>query len=129
MDLAANDNEISWKKWAVVKRQNPKTGKEMNKREQVNVHDPVPDLVREFVAEIKTLSVHLFQAHWQITLFAELTKKIPDGRAAITIDFAENYTCISQNEVQVAHWANMIKFKFWDDSKILFTWEWGLCKK
>lgn len=74
MDLAANDNEISWKKMAVVKRQNPKTGKEMNKREQINVHDPVPYLVREFVAEIKTLSVHLFQAHWQITQFAELTK-------------------------------------------------------
>lgn len=49
MDLAANDNEISWKKWAVVKRQNPKTGKEMNKREQINVHVPVPDLVRELL--------------------------------------------------------------------------------
>ena len=49
--------------------------------------------------------MHLFQAHWQITHFAELTKKIPDGRAAITIDFAEKKTCISQNEVQWAYWA------------------------
>ena len=72
---------------------------------QITLHGPVPHLVREFVAEIKTLSVHLFQANWQITQFAELTKKIPAGRAAITIDFAENYTCISQNEVQGAHWA------------------------
>ena len=102
MDLSAN--EISWKKWTLLKRQNPTTGKEINRREQITVHGPVPDLVREFRAEIKTLSVHLFQAHWQINQFADLTKKIPDG-SSITIDFAENYTCISQNEVQGAHWA------------------------
>lgn len=101
--VVLSENEagnISWKKWSMVKRTNPKNNKEMSRRELISVNGLVTDLIEEFCKELEFFSIHLFEAEWQISQFAELKTKLPQNILMLTVDFAENYTCFSQNEVQ-----------------------------
>ena len=101
----ANDQVVKWNKWAIVKTVNPKTGKDINKRQEIEVSGSPTDLVSELLTEVEFLSRHLFEAQWQQVQFGILNKSLPDKTVSLTIDFAENYTCFSQNEIQGAHWA------------------------
>lgn len=84
---------------------NKRTGKVIKKKELTTFKENTSVLVEEFITELLFLSKHLFEANWQITQFGYLTKNIPLNTVAMAIDFAENYSCTSQNEVQSAHWS------------------------
>ena len=94
---------VKWNAWGVVKSVNPKTGKEITKRQEVVKSGPPSELVATFIVELESLSVHLFEAWWQQEQFSELGKNFPEKAVVLTIDFAENYTCFCQNEIQGAH--------------------------
>ena len=95
---------VKWNAWGVVKSVNPKTEKEITKRQEVVKSGPPSELVATLIVELESLSVHLFEAWWQQEQFSELGKNFPEKAVVLTIDFAENYTCFSQNEIQGAHW-------------------------
>ena len=99
------DVEVEWSIWDNVDTRNPKTGKAMTKRQVVLRKGTPQILVAELVEEVVFLSGHLFVAHWQQHQFAQLNKNVPLDCVVITADFAENYTCFQQNEIQGAHWA------------------------
>ncbi|MEW8341728.1 MAG: hypothetical protein AB2708_17930, partial [Candidatus Thiodiazotropha taylori] len=97
--------EIKWNKWETVKSLNPKTHKEISKRQEVEKSGSPSDLVNELLIELEFLSLHLFEAQWKQQQFASLNKSLPENSVSITIDFAENYTCFCLNEIQGAHWS------------------------
>lgn len=100
-----SEDEIEWSSWDVVKTNNPKTGKEISKRQLVKRQGQPSLLLAQLIKEVDFLSGHLFVAHWQQTQFRQLSKSFPPKSVVITADFAENYSCFAQNEIQGAHWA------------------------
>lgn len=64
----------------------------------------VADLIEELVVEVLFLAQHLFRADWQHRQFKASKEKLKHGTVCMVLDFAENYTCTFQNEVQAAHW-------------------------
>lgn len=63
-------------------------------------------MVIELVEELVTAAKHLFQAKWQHRQFSTLLNNLPLGWVVLNMDFAENYVCVSQNEIQSAHWGH-----------------------
>ena len=63
------------------------------------------ELVDELVKELEFLSQHIFRANWQQNAFDEVRRSpLKDGTVLTVNDFAENYSCFYQEEVQSAHW-------------------------
>ena len=44
------------------------------------------------------------RADWQYQQFQLWRQNIPQGRVIMVVDFAENFTCTYQDEIQAAHW-------------------------
>ena len=63
-------------------------------------------LCQELKVEVQFLGEHLFRANWQQSQFHKMRNRTPFPKAAVmmVMDFAENYTCQYQGEVQAAHW-------------------------
>ncbi|WAR17866.1 hypothetical protein MAR_032460 [Mya arenaria] len=72
----------------------------VKKKESLN------SLVTQLADHLDTLAKHLFVARWQQKQFSNLITKVPPGWVVLNLDFAENYACISQMEIQSAHWAH-----------------------
>ena len=65
----------------------------------------VADLTKELREEVTFLAGHLYRADWQYAQFEEFRKSpFPDNTVMMVFDFAENFSCTFQDEVQAAHW-------------------------
>ena len=64
------------------------------------------DLLAELKEELVFLAGHLFRARWQHRQFELMTQHIPRSQSTVgmVLDFAENFTCLNQDEVQSARW-------------------------
>ena len=100
-----DQSEVEWNRWQTVITVNPKTQKNISKRQEVKKSGTREELIDELMEELKFLSIHLFQAQWQQQQFATLNNNIPEKTVSITMDYAENYSCFYQNEIQGAHWS------------------------
>ena len=63
-------------------------------------------MVEELLNEVHTLSMHLFTARWQQLQFTCLLKNLKPGFVVLNMDFAKNYACVAQQEIQSAHWGH-----------------------
>ena len=63
------------------------------------------EMALELKKELEIMSTHLFNAHWQYKQFRQLRVNLPVGCVLALEDFAENYRCMYQDEVQSAHWS------------------------
>ena len=63
-------------------------------------------LLADLMKELAPLSRHIFTHRWQHKELKRLLSKLKSlpGTAVIINDFAENYLCKYQDEVQSAHW-------------------------
>ena len=61
-------------------------------------------LIVAFSTELKSYAKHIFMANWQRSQFNNLKDNLPDNTALLVLDFAENYTCHYQNQVQAAYY-------------------------
>ena len=66
----------------------------------------VSSLVNELKTEVRFLAEHLFRADWQHAQFTRMRalEPFPANTALMVLDFAENFSCSYQDEVQAAHW-------------------------
>jgi hypothetical protein len=62
-------------------------------------------MVEEMLDQCKPLARHLFYAMWQQAMYSLITKNLPKEWAVCVMDFAQNYSCTQQDEIQSAHWA------------------------
>jgi hypothetical protein len=59
----------------------------------------------ELFKETQDLAEHLFIASWQRHQFMSLSNNVPDSWVVMLADFAENFRCKLQDEIQSAHWS------------------------
>ncbi|WAR17869.1 hypothetical protein MAR_032463 [Mya arenaria] len=95
---------VVYSKWERVKKQYK--GKEVTQIMPVSHTGSVTEVVLNLSEELKTFAEHLFVAAWQQKQFLMLQKNVPKSWAILNMDFAENYTCVAQREVQSAHWSH-----------------------
>lgn len=62
------------------------------------------EFVEDFVKDTLPLASHLFRATWQIQQLEKCKETLTEEKALVVMDFAENYSCRYQNEVQSAFW-------------------------
>lgn len=67
---------------------------------------PVDDFVEDFMALLFKLLPHHLITKKQSAYYQKVKENLKEGEALIVCDFAENYSCVVQNEVQGYHWTN-----------------------
>ena len=65
----------------------------------------VQDCLNELMQELGVLYRHVFNAEWQRKQLQLLKADLPDGWAVAYLDFAENFLCKFQDEVESAYWS------------------------
>lgn len=96
--------EISWRKWE--RKTVNAGGKDVVRQELVTKTGKLEDCISELQDEVEPLSTHLFHAMWQHSQYSQLKSSLPKGWVLMVADFAENYTCRNQQEIQSAHWSH-----------------------
>ncbi|CAC5385885.1 unnamed protein product [Mytilus coruscus] len=94
---------VEYTRWETSKFRN-KHGKDVSRVMMVKHKKRLQDIVFETMEELSKLSRHLFNARWQQLQFSTIIKDIPVNWVILNLDFAENYACVSQMEIQTAHW-------------------------
>ncbi|XP_046662375.1 uncharacterized protein LOC124358190 [Homalodisca vitripennis] len=95
IDLEA---QISWKQWG-----------EVNKRPVITYVETTIGEAMEMVQNmLGKFKVHCYIKNVQSEYFEYKKKNATQGEAVLQIDFAENYSCIAQDEIQSAHWSNTL---------------------
>ncbi|XP_072015461.1 uncharacterized protein [Amphiura filiformis] len=61
-------------------------------------------MIVELKEEMGPFAAHLFQKDWQHKQYNLLRDKLPNNTCISVLDFAENYKCAYQDEVQGAYW-------------------------
>ena len=99
---ADTDTPVRWSQWEMVSNTNGK-GK---RKDLVEKHGTLDQLISLILKELVTFSRHLFVFRWQHQQFrnAKLSVSAHPSVAVAICDFAENFTCHHQDEVQSAHW-------------------------
>ena len=64
------------------------------------------DFIPELLQQTPFLYDHLFWTKWQHQQFEDMRIlcPVPSSLLMMVLDFAENFACLHQNEVQAAHW-------------------------
>ena len=99
--------EIKTNKWKYVKetRKVRNVEKVVTSVQLITEKKKISQVIFELETEAKELSSHLFRAKWQQTMFAKAKEEMQPKSAVMVLDFAENYTCSLQSEVQSHHWS------------------------
>ncbi|KAK7119480.1 hypothetical protein R3I94_021351 [Phoxinus phoxinus] len=95
--------EVSWQNWESKAFNHD--GKQKTKKFQSNKCGTFKTMFDELLHETDFLAKHLFTANWQHEQFSLIREKLPNTWSLFIMDFAENYLCISQDEIQPAHWS------------------------
>ncbi|XP_045024477.1 uncharacterized protein LOC116922580 isoform X1 [Daphnia magna] len=72
----------------------------------IKVQQSVEDFVLKLVSLLLKLRTHHFLSKVQAAHYKSLKEQLGNSDCLVTLDFAENYTFESQDEVQGAHWTN-----------------------
>ena len=97
------EQEVQIKEWRQKKVDNGKG--EVVKKVLLEENLMVGDVMDKLVAELDQYKMHHFNAKWQSRQFNLMKKSVTKGTCLMVLDFAENYRCEHQNEVQSAHWS------------------------
>ena len=78
-------------------------GQEANRFALITKKATPGDLFQLLLQDVYALASHLTNAYWETNQLKLLSAKPPKGFLVSVLDYAENYTCVPQNEVQSAH--------------------------
>ena len=99
--------QITWTRWEVVTT--PYFGKQgrkdVKKRKPVLKQDTIVEMLAELMTETEPHAEHLFNKDWQNSQEATLIGKLRADEVLGVYDFAENFKCGHQREVQSAYYA------------------------
>lgn len=103
LDLTTFDNKLQLKiqteQWLYKQ-----TEKGVKRKVLVQEEKMLRECLEIFKQQMKTMPKHLFTAQWQYTMFLQQQKTVKPGQLMTVMDFAENYRCVNQDEVQAAYW-------------------------
>lgn len=102
--LLGHAGKLTWHCWE--SKNVLSKGKRISRQILATKTGTIQQLIGELRKELKFLAQHLFRADWQLKKFAEMkkTKPFPSGCVYMVMDFAENFSCTYQEEIQAAHW-------------------------
>ena len=63
-------------------------------------------IITEVTLELQKIPKHIFVANWQRQQFQKITKRVLTNWVVSIADFAENYRCLNQDEIQSAYYNN-----------------------
>lgn len=90
--------EVKWKRWEMGTVKNVRRQVLNEKRGDIN------SMITEFTQELQNFAKHIFVADWQCQQFQEITRQVPAQWVVTVADFAENYRCVNQDEIQSAYY-------------------------
>ena len=99
------DSQIKWNRWEL--KAVTCNGQNLTRMTKIQKAGTIRNIIDELKTELVQFSKHLFDASWQWRQYENLCNKLPDKWVVFCMDYAENYTCRSQDEAQAAHWANV----------------------
>ena len=65
---------------------------------------PVEDVVKEISEGMKTFTGHMFRANYQQKVQNSIIEDMPHDQCVVVMDFSENMSLQSQDEIESAHW-------------------------
>ena len=99
-----SETACTWKRWIATKMRNEKKDKDITVKQLTQQSGTVKEMISCLSEDTKPLARHLFTAYWQQKQFASISKNPPANSVIQVLDFAENYTCQYQHEIQSVHW-------------------------
>ncbi|XP_064619490.1 uncharacterized protein LOC135482935, partial [Lineus longissimus] len=99
---------VKYEIWLRVKKTKDVKGvkKEITVTEPVTKEATVGELIDLLEQGMVEISAHLFRAAWQQKYLKKAKTEMKPHSAVVVIDFAENYSCTNQDEVQSGHWGD-----------------------
>ena len=94
--LEFSEEFVKYETWAV----------ENKKKVNVDVMDTVEEVCKKLVTNAKMMAVHKFDAQWQWTQFLACRENLEEEDVLMVMDYAQNYECTYQREIQSAHWGH-----------------------
>ena len=94
---------VTWQKWETQAYIHD--GKQNSQKVLATKTGTFRSMFQVLLVETALLTKHLITASWQQGQFTMIRGKLPDNWSIFVLDFADNYACISQDEIQSAHWA------------------------
>ena len=92
-------NRVSFDQWAKLEKEDGK-----KKMVIAKITGTQQQLLNLYIDKLERMALHLFNGDWHQKQLHEITRDVPDGVVVEVLDFAQNYLCIYQDEIQAAHW-------------------------
>lgn len=100
--------EVAWNQWerveVVVPAKKNKPRKVCKKMKKVYKEGTIKDVFISLRSKMPNFLEHVFVKRKQSNYFEERKSNLQQGEAVVQVDFAENYSCKNQDEIQSAHW-------------------------
>ncbi|CAH3184308.1 unnamed protein product, partial [Porites lobata] len=103
------DEHATWYQWEAKKG---KSMKRVTKIQKVLKEGTVDDLLEDLEVQLPSFLEHVFVKRQQARIFKEKIEHLTEEEAVVQVDFAENFSCKYQGEVQSAHWSQDLVTKF-----------------
>ena len=101
------DEHATWYQWEhveqMVQAKKGKRLKRVKKIPKVLKEGTVDDLLIDLQVQLPLFLEHVFVKRQQARFFKEKLEHLTEEEAVVQVDFAENYSCKYQGEVQSAH--------------------------
>ena len=94
------------KKWISKKEQIPSSDKYRNYMHWNYDRLSYSDLLNRYVNSLRELAGHTFFAAWNFHQYLVCKNNLEEGQIVNVHDYAQNYFCIFQHEVQAMHWGH-----------------------
>lgn len=95
---------VKWKRWQWVTKPGSKPGTVLRRLDLVTIHGTKEDLLKQYAAELKFMSFHLFSCNWNYAQFVHIKETLKPGQLLQVLDFGQNYMNVFQDEPQSVHW-------------------------
>ena len=103
-----NENRTKYlvKQWETKREKIPATGKYRSFMHWRHDRLSNADLLNRYVNELRKMSQHSFFAAWNFHQYLVCKNNLEKGLILVVHDYAQNYLCIHQNEIQAMHWSH-----------------------
>ena len=103
------DEHATWYQWEhveqMVQAKKGKSMKRVKKIQKVLKEGTVDDLLEDLEVQLPSFLEHVFVKRQQARIFKEKIEHLTEEEAVVQVDFAENFSCKYQGEVQSAPWS------------------------
>ncbi len=99
----------SWCQWERVTQTLPGKGgkgqRQVKKMLKVIKEGTIEEAIKSLMEKMPHFLQHVLVQRKQTKFFQDKVQHLKANQAVVQIDFAENYTCFQQDEIQAAHWS------------------------